>query len=147
MKCFAVALVLVFASPLSVVSQQTPPPQETIRQEIERLNRSMMEAWQRNDALAIAAHYSDDARIIGPSGNAVEGRANVNRYWTGFPTQGRTWTLTVIEAGGTRDLAYQYGRSSISGGARSQVVDFIGVWKRQPNGELKLAIDYWVPSR
>ncbi len=121
--------------------------QEDIRAEITRLNQSMMDAWKRNDALAIAAHYSDDARIIGPGGSAVEGREAVNRYWTGFPTQGRTWTLEVIEAGGSRDLAYQWGRSTIVGPQRSQTVNFVGVWKRQANGELKLAIDYYVPAR
>lgn len=147
MRCIRIALLAgLVALPLAAQTTQ-PQQQETIRQEIERLNRSMMDAWKRNDALAIAAHYSDDARIIGPDGRAVEGRDAVNRYWTGFPTQGRTWTLDVIEAGGTRDLAYQYGRSAIVGPQRSQTVNFVGVWKRQPNGELKLAIDYWAPAR
>ncbi|MEX2284816.1 MAG: aspartyl protease family protein [Gemmatimonadota bacterium] len=136
-------------APAQPTSAATPASssQEGIRAEITRLNQSMMAAWERNDALAIAAHYSDDARIIGPGGSVVEGRDAVNRYWTGFPTQGRTWTLEVIEAGGSRDLAYQWGRSSIVGPQRSQTVNFVGVWKRQPNGELKLAVDYYVPAR
>jgi uncharacterized protein (TIGR02246 family) len=146
---FAIALALALSA--SHVSAQTSASassaQGDIRAEITRLNQAMMDAWKRNDALAIAAHYSDDARIIGPGGSVVEGRDAVNRYWTGFPTQGRTWTLEVIEAGGSRDLAYQWGRSSIVGPQRSQTVNFVGVWKRQPNGELKLAIDYYVPAR
>ena len=128
---------------LLIAALQAP---ETLHQEISRLNRSMMEAWQRNDPLAIAAHYADDARIISPSGSTVEGRANINKYWQGFPTQGRTWTLDVFEVGGTRNLAYQYGRSTIAGGTRGQTIDWIGVWKRLPNGELKLAIDYWTSA-
>ncbi|HUF51274.1 MAG TPA: DUF4440 domain-containing protein [Longimicrobiales bacterium] len=119
--------------------------QLTVRAEIEQLNQSLMAAWQRNDAPAIAAHYSDDARIRGPAGHDVAGRANIDRYWRQFQTQGRTWTLQLLEAGGTPELAYQFGRSTISGGVRSQTVDFVGVWQRQPNGELKLAIDHWLP--
>ena len=119
---------------------------QTLRQEIERQNASMMEAWKRNDTRAVSSHYSDDARIVGPSGRAVVGRGNVDAYWGGFPMEGRTWTLDVLEAGGTHDLAYQLGRSSISGGSRSQVVDFVGIWRRQSNGELKLALDFWLPT-
>jgi uncharacterized protein (TIGR02246 family) len=137
MKIYATALLLAVL---------TTAAQESVEEEIRRLNRSMMDAWKRNDAAAIAAHYADDARIIGPSGSTVEGRTNIDQYWRRFPTQSRTWTLDVVEVGGTRDLAYQYGRSTISGGARQQTADFIGIWKRQPDGTLKLAIDYWTPA-
>jgi ketosteroid isomerase-like protein len=118
-----------------------------LRAEVERLNASMVDAFKRNEPLAIAAHYTDDARIIGPRGSATEGRAAVNRYWTSFPTQGRSWKLDVLDVGGTRDLVYQSGRSTISGGMGSQSVDWIGIWKRQPDGQLKLAVDYWTPVR
>ncbi|MEJ7758438.1 MAG: serine hydrolase [Gemmatimonadaceae bacterium] len=122
-------------------------PAANLRAEVEQLNASMVEAFQRGDPLAVAAHYTDDARIIGPRGAAVEGREAINAYWKGFPSQGRTWKLEALDVGGTRDLVYQYGRSTISGGIGSQSVAWIGIWRRQANGQLKLAVDYWVPSQ
>ena len=131
---------------LSVAQLNAQQP-TSVNDEIRNANRAMADAWRRNDPQAIAGMYTDDARIIGPSGSVIEGRANIDRYWAGFPMQSRTWTLDVIEAGGTRDLAYQWGRYTISGGPRSQTADFIGIWRRQANGELRLAVDYWVPVR
>ena len=121
-------------------------PSSDLRAEVEQLNDSMVAAFQRGDPLAVAAHYTDDARIISSGGSAVEGRAAIDAYWKGFPSQGRTWTLDVLDVGGTRDLVYQYGRSTISGGSRSQTVMWIGIWRRQGDGRLKLAVDYWMPA-
>src|SRR5687767_6563867 len=112
-----VLLAVLFAVSATQLHAQEPT---SIKDAIVQANRAMVEAWHRNDPQAIARMYTDDARIIGPSGTVIEGRASIDRYWASFPMQSRTWTLDVIEAGGTRDLAYQWGRYTISGGARSQ---------------------------
>ena len=101
-------LLCLAALPLAAQAQQK---KETVRQEIERLNNSMMDAWKKNDGYAIAAHYSDDARIIGPDGRATEGREKVDNYWVVFPKQGQTWKLEVLEAGGSSRLLHLAQRS------------------------------------
>jgi ketosteroid isomerase-like protein len=116
---------------------------DTLRAELVRVNQAMMEAFNRGDALGVAAHYSDDARMVGPGGPPVVGRAAIDRYWTSFPSAGNRWTLEVLETGGDRNTAFQVGRSSIMGPKGAMVTEFAGVWQRQPSGELKLALDAW----
>ena len=80
-----------------------------VRGEIERLNRSMMEAWGLGDAAALAEHGSEEARLIGSTGRVLEGGGGRHRYWQSLPMRDGTWTLEVPEAGGSPDLAYQLG--------------------------------------
>lgn len=111
---------------------------DALRQEIERMNQAMVAAWQRNDAKGVAAFYSDDARIVmGRGGRPLSGRAAIDNYWTSMDMRTHAWKLDVPGAGGNADVAYQFGRSTLGSAERAQVVDFIGIWKRQPNGELR----------
>jgi ketosteroid isomerase-like protein len=114
-----------------------------VKEEIERLSKSMTDAFARGDMLAIAAHYGDSARIASTTGTAATGRTEVNKYWQTFPAEGRTWKLEVLDVGGSRDVAYQLGRSTVTSAQRSQTVNYIGIWRRQPDGQLKLVFDYF----
>jgi hypothetical protein len=46
-----------------------------VRRELEAVNRSMADAFNRGDRFAAARQYADDARILGPGGERVVGRA------------------------------------------------------------------------
>jgi SnoaL-like domain len=82
-----------------------------IRSELEAVNLSMTEAFNRGDRVAAARHYADDARILGPGGERVSGREAIDAYWARF-RQGSRWRLEVLEAGGDRDAPWQLGRST-----------------------------------
>jgi ketosteroid isomerase-like protein len=121
----------------------------TIRQEIERVNAAMTAAFNRGDYLAAARFYTDDAQIIG-DGVRVVGREAVDRYWTSIP-RGATWTLDVLDAGGGSSSPWQLGRSTLvmpsrsgDGRTHTSIVDFVGIYRRQSDGSLKLAIDMYV---
>ncbi len=133
-----IVLGMLALSPHSLVAQQS----DSLRDEITRQNQAIMDAFNRNDPLEVASYYSDDARIAGP-GRVFAGRSEVNGYWTSFPMTGRHWTLEVLETAGDHNTAFQVGRSNIVGARGASITEFIGVWKRQPNGELKLALDAW----
>lgn len=119
---------------------------DSLRAQITRVNQEMMAAYNRGDARAVAAYYTDDARITGPTG-VVSGRAGVDRYWTSFPTSGRRWTLDVFEVAGDSTTAFQLGRSAIASPNGAMVTDFVGVWKRQPGSDWRLALDAWTGRR
>jgi ketosteroid isomerase-like protein len=123
-----------------------------IRRELAAINAAMAATFNRGDYLGAAHFYADDAQIIGPGGMRVTGRAAVDRYWTSIPA-GSTWRLDVLDAGGGRNSAWQLGRSTLvmpsrdaNGATNTSVVDFLGVWKRQADGTLKLYIDMYVSA-
>lgn len=147
--------ILLLALPLAAcgrvkVSRDSDAP-KTIHQQVEAANLAMTTAFNRGDYQAAAQWYSDDARIIGPNGERVSGRAAIDRYWMGLPPKS-SWKLEVLEVGGSPESPWQLGRSTLTmpgrdgGAARVSIVDFVGVWKKQPDGTLKLYIDMWNPA-
>jgi ketosteroid isomerase-like protein len=133
------------------VVESQPFEDRAIRRELAAVNAAMAATFNRGDYLGAARFYSDDAQIIGESVR-VTGRAAIDRYWTSIPA-GSTWRLDVLDAGGSRNSPWQLGRSTLvmpsrdPGGAPfTSVVDFLAVWKRQPDGTLKLYIDMYVPA-
>jgi uncharacterized protein (TIGR02246 family) len=118
----------------------------SLRAEIQAVNDSMVAAFNTGNLLAVARFYTDDARVDGERGEVVQGRAAIDRYWTGI-RNAKSWKLEVIEVGGHRDHPYQIGRSTLvqSGpeGERTSVVEFLGIWRRDSKGGLRLAVDYY----
>lgn len=150
------ALALVVASAacrtVSSVAQSQALEDRAIRRELAAINATMAATFNRGDYQGAARFYSDDAQIIGPGGLRVTGRAAVDRYWTSIPA-GSTWRLDVLDAGGGRNAPWQLGRSTLvmpsrnrDGTASTSIVDFLGVWRRQADGTLKLYIDMYVPA-
>jgi ketosteroid isomerase-like protein len=136
------------------VATATPQAVEdrAIRRELTAVNAEMAATFNRGDYLGAARFYSDDAQIIGTGGVRVTGRAAIDRYWTSIPA-GSTWRLDVLDAGGSRDSPWQLGRSTLvmpgrdpGAASNTSIVDFVAVWKRQPDGTLKLYIDMYVPA-
>ena len=139
----------------SLGNRAAAPERADLRAEVERANQAMMKAFERGDFLAVARFYTDDARIIGPGGQRVTGREAIDAYWTSMSAEGeggegRAWKLEVLEVGGDAQTPYQVGRSTLSStsvsGRREMVSEFVGIWKRQPSGDLKLYIDIWHPA-
>ena len=118
----------------------------TLRQEIDSLNRAMEQAFAKGDMAAVAKFYADDAKLMGPGGADISGRAAIDRYWQEIKGA-KSWKLEVIELGGDRTTAYQVGRSTLvtsgGGGDRTSVSRFVVIWKRQPDGKLRIALDFY----
>lgn len=129
----------VAASPLAAQSAD-------LRREIDSLNRAMEETFNRGDLLGVAKFYADDAKLMGPRGGDVSGRESINRYWTGIKGA-KSWKLEVLDVGGDRNTAYQIGRSTLvaagPNGDHASVSRFVVIWKRQPDGQFKMALDFY----
>jgi ketosteroid isomerase-like protein len=145
--------VFVVALALSVACAHAPAvgsdgrnASSSLRAEVEGINRQLEEAFNRKDMLAVARYYADDARMVGPRGQEVRGRAAIDAFWRGL--QGpKSWRLEAFDIGGSRDEAYQFGRSTLvqagTAGDRTSVVDFVVIWKRGPDGQLRIALDFY----
>jgi ketosteroid isomerase-like protein len=114
--------------------------------EIQAVNDSMVAAFNRGDLLAVARFYTDDARIDGERGTLVVGRDAVDKYWSGI-RNAKSWRLEVLAVGGHRDQPWQIGRSTLiqtgAQGDRTSTVEFLAIWRREANGGLRLAVDYY----
>jgi len=117
-----------------------------LRQEIDSLNRAMEQAFARGDMIAVARFYADDAKLMGPRGSDVSGRAAIDRYWSGIKGA-KAWKLEALEVGGDRNTAYQVGRSTLvttrEAVDQTSVSRFVVIWKRQPDGRLRIALDFY----
>lgn len=152
----AISTVMLVAMGIPPVTAAPPPPtstraspttaDSTLRAEIEALNAAMVSAFNK-DPSTVARFYADSARIVGPGRETVKGRAAIDRYWAGI-RKPATWTLEVVEVGGSRTEAYQIGVSRLtSSGANGQqgtyVCDFVVIWKRQSDGTLRIVLDLY----
>lgn len=145
--CFFIACILASTLARPVAAQQTASASQALRAEVTRLNEEMVAAFQRGDRAAVARFYADDARIVGPRRRVVQGREAIDRYWAsiGSPAQ---WSLEVVEVGGSADEAYQLGVSTLTsprgdGTPGSYTCDFVVIWKRQPDGRLRITLDQY----
>ena len=125
---------------------RAPTQNPALRAEIQAVNDSMVAAFNSGDMLAVARFYTDDARIDGERGELVQGRAAVDKYWTGI-RNAKSWKLDVIDVGGHPDTPYQIGRSTLvmagPNGDRTSVVEFLVIWRRNADGGLRMAVDYY----
>jgi ketosteroid isomerase-like protein len=142
--------ILAFTAAAPLAAQEPPTP-SAVRQEmmaeIRSMNDSMEAAFNRGDMGAVAAFYADHARMRGPRGPEITGRAAIDAYWTGIRNPVK-WRLDVLDVGGNRDLAYQVGRSHLTsrgrdGREQTYSTGFVVVWERQPNGALRMILDLW----
>lgn len=117
-----------------------------LRAEIEGINRQLEAAFNRKDMLAVARYYTDDARLVGPRGQEIRGRAAIDAYWLSIRGP-KSWRLEAFDIGGSRNEAYQFGRSTLvqegTAGDRTSVADFVVIWKRGPDGQLRMALDFY----
>ncbi|MBA3558967.1 MAG: amidohydrolase family protein [Gemmatimonadaceae bacterium] len=125
----------------------TAAPQSEIWKEVVARNRAMEQAAGSGSMLGVARTYSDDSRIIGAGGRAIaSGRTAIDAYWSAI-RDAKTWQLDVIEVGGSRDMPYQLGRSTLvlrsERGERSVVTNFLIIWKRNASGTLEVYLHHY----
>ena len=109
----------------------------TIGDEVQAANKRMNRALAGADASAVAALYTEDARLLPAGGPRFDGRVAIEGFFkqasdSGF-TDLKLQTQEVLEAG---DLAIEVGAWTGGGDVGKYVV----VWKRE-SGDLKLHID------
>ena len=117
---------------------------DALRREVEQLNREMSEAAEKGDLKKAASYYADDAEVRQGRNVVARGRAQLDRYFTSIQNL-KSWKLEVFDVSGTRDVVYQAGRSTLVSGSpeRTSTVEFLVVWKRQPDGKLRIHLDYY----
>ena len=113
---------------------------------IEKLNDAWTAAFNKGDAAAVAALYTEDAYVLPPGSAMVKGRAAIEAFWRQAAqqmTDAKLTTLDVLPLG--RSAAREIGTVTLK--AKSQppqevVGNYVVVW-RKIGRDWKLATDIW----
>jgi uncharacterized protein (TIGR02246 family) len=116
------------------------------RATIEKLNDSWTAAFNKGDAAAVAALYTEDAYVLPPGSAMVKGRAAIEAFWRQAAqqmTDAKLTTLDVLPLG--RSAAREIGTVTLK--TKSQppqevVGKYVVVW-RKIGRDWKLATDIW----
>lgn len=125
---------------------------EQIRQAIAAANAAFGEAIRRGDAAAVAGLYAEDARLMPPNSEMVQGRDGIRAFWWGGIQLGiKNAVLTTVDVLGMNDLVCEIGRYDLSiepegGEPVGDSGKYVVVWKRTAEGAWKMQVDIWNTS-
>ena len=113
---------------------------------IEKLNDAWTAAFNKGDAAAVAALYTEDAYVLPPGSAMVKGRAAIEAFWRQAAqqmTDAKLTTVDVLPLG--RSAAREIGTVTLK--TKSQppqeiVGKYVVVW-RKIGRDWKLATDIW----
>ena len=145
----AVALALMF----TFTGCQTAPQPEQKRdaaadiKAINELRSQFATAYNANDAAAAAAYFADDAILMFPNQEAIEGKQAIQAALEDFFKQNAARiTHTPLETEVAGDWAYERGNitetvTPKSGKAIERSLKYLVILKRQPDGSWKIHRD------
>lgn len=111
-------------------------------------NGRFMRAFERGDAGAIAALYTDEGQLLPPAGEVVAGREHIRAFWQGAMDGGVAGAaLDIAEVEDHGETATEVSRYTLFGAGR-QPLDrgkYIIIWKRE-RGEWKMHRDIFNSS-
>jgi uncharacterized protein (TIGR02246 family) len=113
---------------------------------IQKLNDQWSAAFNRGDAAALAAMYTEDAYVLPAGAEMVRGTNAIQGFWSQTAQQlgdAKITTLDVLPLG--RTAAREIGTFSFKtkGQTPQEVVGKYAVVWRKTNGQWKLATDIW----
>jgi uncharacterized protein (TIGR02246 family) len=113
---------------------------------IEKLNDAWTAAFNKGDAVAVAALYTEDAYVLPPGSDMVKGHAAIEAFWRQAAQQmgdAKLTTIDVLPLG--RTAAREIGTVTLktkSQPAQEITGKYAVVW-RKVGGKWKLATDIW----
>ncbi len=124
----------------------------TLRKSIEAQNAEFTAAFNRGDAAAVAALYTENAVAQPPNSEAVQGREAIQNFMQSSMAMGlEDLTLTTVSVEGSGNTAYEVGIYTLKMQPEGQAAEmdsgkYLVVWKRDASGVWKLHADIWNSS-
>jgi uncharacterized protein (TIGR02246 family) len=120
-----------------------------VREAIEAVNARFMEAVRLGDTAAIAELYTEDARLLPPESEMIQGREGIEAYWSGGIQMGlKDVVLTSLDVFEMGRMACEIGKYGLTIQPEGQeaVEDsgkYVVIWKQESDGTWKLYVDIW----
>jgi len=122
---------------------------EEVTAAIEAASAAFAEAFTAGDAEAVAAMYTEDALVLPPGKEAIEGRAAIQADIAAdlAGMEGMVMSLEIIEVQAAHGHALEVGGYTIEGADGSHVDHgkYISIWKSTDDG-WKITRDIWNSS-
>jgi ketosteroid isomerase-like protein len=119
-----------------------------VRGAIDAANKRFADAVSRGDAAALGTMYTDDAQVMPPNADIIQGPAAIQAMWKSLMDVGlKGMDIDTLEVDDLGDTAIEVARFALYGPDR-QVLDrgkYIVVWKRK-GSEWKLHRDIFNSS-
>ena len=117
------------------------------KKDIEAREREWLKAFNAADASGVADLYAQDARLMPPNTDIVEGRAAVEGFIKEFVASGAQLTFKLLTVHESPDLCAAVGEYDMQiPGAPNDKGKFIEVWRRQADGSWLIADDVFNSS-
>ena len=156
MKLKNYSFLIVFALVFVLLSCAEPVKEEMdvaqVRQAIEEANLKFGAAMRQGDAAALAALYTEDATILPPNSEMVQGTPGIQEFWQAAIQMGvKDAVLTTVDVMGAGELAYEIGKYAMTIQPEGQepvenMGKYVHVWKLQDDGSWKLHVGIWNTS-
>ena len=110
-----------------------------------------LKAWAAKDVDLALSCYSDDASVFPSNAPIVTGKEAIRALWSQvfeIPGFAVSWDISKLEVSRAGDLAYGHGtvEAMVNDAAGNPVKErgkWVGVWKKQADGQWKLVLDIW----
>ncbi len=111
------------------------------RQAIEKLLAEFIDAYNRGDAAALAAQYTEDCAVLAPNQPTVRGRQAIETLFKEMIEEfGGTGSIEIVEVVEAGNLAYQWSTYSLEGEKESDAGQLVEVFNRQADGSWKIRL-------
>jgi len=123
-----------------------------VRKSIEEANVNLGEAFRQGDTVALANLYTEDAWLMPPNSEMIQGKESVETFWAGAIQMGvKDAMLTTVDVIGMGDLVCEIGKYvlTIQPEGQDAIEDrgkYLVIWKQTDNGAWKLHVDIWNTS-
>ncbi len=132
-----------------VMAEQPVLDLAQVRLAIEAANVRFGEAVRAGDAAALAMLYTEDARILPPNSEMIQGREGVEAYFGGGIQMGiKDIVLTTVDVMGMGDMVCEIGKVVVTiqpegMDAMEDMAKYLVIWKKGEDGIWRLHIDIW----
>ena len=136
---------------VSGCSSQTPQDLEAEKAALRAAADAYHEAASAKDVQSVVSYYADDAMMVPPNADRVEGIEGVRNYRFGFietPGVELRFELVRVEVSTSGDLGWTLALADVTfdrpdGQPGSDRVRDFHVWKKQEDGSWKVVVDMW----
>jgi uncharacterized protein (TIGR02246 family) len=107
------------------------------KSDIEAGEKQWLAAFNSADASGVANLYTQDARMMAPNADIIQGRSEIEGFVKEFVQTGAQLSFDLLTVHEAPDLCVAVGRYQMdfpSGAAPQDLGKYIEVWKRQSDG-------------
>jgi uncharacterized protein (TIGR02246 family) len=119
-----------------------------VSDDIAKANNEFMEAFNNGDMNAVAQHYTEDGKLFPANSEIIEGRQNIEAFWSGAPEMGvKKVNLETTTAEGYGYTAIEEGKYTLYADG-DIIIDkgkYIVTWEKV-NGSWLIKRDIWTTS-